>query len=96
MLNTPKSHLPKGYPLPNADEQKKFDPVFKRAFEIHETAHSFKDNQIVKIKGAWEEYGTRTGILSPVKGRTKLSKAHYCDCYEQAYQELKDTLGLTN
>ncbi len=81
MLSTPKSHLPKGYPLSLDAENKKFAPVFKRAFDIHETAHDFVADP-----------GPRKGILSPVKGRTKLSRSQYCDCYERAYQELKNIL----
>jgi hypothetical protein len=81
MLKTSKKHLPKGYPLANEEESKKFAPIFKRAFEIHRTAHSFNADP-----------GPREGVLSPIMGRTKLSKAHYCDCYELAYQELKGSL----
>jgi hypothetical protein len=93
MLSTPKRHLPKGYPLPSDSDHKKYAPIFKRAFEIHETAHDFDAVKPVKMKaGYWEVFGPRTGILSPLKGRSKLSKAHYCDCYERAYQELKNTL----
>jgi hypothetical protein len=82
-LVTPKSHLPKGYPLPSDEEHKRFSPVFTRAFEIHEEAHTFT---VVP--------GPHRGILSPVKGRTKISRAQYCDCYERAYRELKKNLNL--
>jgi hypothetical protein len=90
MLVTPKEHLPQGYPLPTDAEHKKFEPIFVRAFEIHAQAHDFSSNVDVKDKkGTWQEFAPRKDILSPVRGRTKLSKAHHCDCYERAYQELK-------
>jgi len=90
MLVTPKEHLPQGYPLPTDAEHNKFEPIFMRAFEIHATAHDFASNVFVKDKTKHpQEYAPRPGILSPIRGRTKLSKAHHCDCYERAYQELK-------
>lgn len=91
MMPTPKKHLPKGYPLASDEESKRYKDIFERAFKIHETAHDFS-SPLVKVKGAWVQYSPREGILSLVKGTTKLSKAHYCDCYERAYQELKHTL----
>ena len=93
MIPTLKKHLPKGYPLPPPEEGEKFQPIFERAFEIHKASHDFSANKTQRSKeGYCEEFGPREGILSPVKGRTKLSKAHYCDCYERAYQEMKDSL----
>jgi hypothetical protein len=80
MLSTPKKHLPIGYPLPSDEESRKFEPIFMLAFEIHKTAHDFKI--LSKL---------RPEVLSPVRGSTKLSKSHYCDCYERAYQELKSS-----
>lgn len=92
MLSTPKNHLPKNYPLPTAEEDKKFEPIFTRAFEIHKDAHPFGSYVLTNNN---QELGPRTGILSPVKGRTKISRARYCDCYERAYQELhKEILGV--
>jgi hypothetical protein len=91
MLKTPKKHLPKGYPLASTEESKRFEPIFERAFEIHKTAHDFDANVKKRDKfGNTNEFGPRDGILSPVLGRSKLSKAHYCDCYERAYQELHE------
>jgi hypothetical protein len=90
MLPTPKSHLPKGYPLPSDEESKKFEKVWERAFDIHASAHDFGSFLRKENKRGWiDVFGPREGILSPVKHRTKLSQAQYCDCYEQAYQEFK-------
>lgn len=84
MLTTPKKHLPPSYPLPTKSDHALYEPIFTRAFEIHKTAHDFSSPKI----------GPRDGIISPVKGRTNLSRARYCDCYERAYQELhKKVLG---
>lgn len=95
MMPTPKTHLPKGYPLASPEESKRFEKIFERAFDIHETAHDFDSylrTEMKGFRGMVTTLGPRRGILSPVRGRTKVSKAQYCDCYEQAYQELKSTL----
>lgn len=76
MLPTPKAHLPKGYPLPDADDGERHQPVFSLAFKIHEVACLNPTRHL--------------DIISPIRGRSKTSHASYCDCYEKAYRIMKD------
>lgn len=84
MLPTPTNHLPRYYPhgvswAPewSAAERKKYAPVWERAFQIHEGAHDFSENEF----SVW--------LLNPVEESPPMSKTPYCDCYERAYRELE-------
>lgn len=87
MLKTPRTHLPKGFPLPGNEESLKFQPIWKRAFEIHGKAHNFKAViSVIDSDGVTWHAGPREGLLS-----TDESDPTYCDCYERAYQEFEVT-----
>ena len=70
-LKTPREHLPQGWPLPDREESRKFEPIWDRAFKIHRAVHDF----------------TAESKLSRSTLSTSEEEENYCDCYERAYQE---------
>lgn len=83
MLPTPQEHLPRGYPLPTPEENKRYERIFARAFDIHARAHDFSAvNTWLDEHGITHHDGPRTGILS-----MDSDGPNYCDCYERAYRE---------
>ena len=85
MLDTPREHLPKNYPLPPDEESEKFAAIWDRAFEIHRKSHDFSEKHVVE--GNKRVYKFSRDSMLPVEG-SKGGWNAYCDCYERAYQEI--------
>ena len=91
MLPTPIEHLPRYYPdgitwAPewSRTEQRRYAPIWTRAFEIHRTAHDFE-----KIGKNPDRRSFSIHVINPIEGAVQKYATYYCDCYEQAYQEFK-------
>lgn len=81
MLETPKEVLGEGYPLPTDKARKETAPIWKLAFQIHETAH-IGDNRFYE------------GTILPVKSDEHPDGTPYCDCYMQAWLQLHDPVYI--
>lgn len=73
MLKTPKECLGPDYPLQTPEQSKVYQPIWRRAFEIHQTSHDWDNKD-------WN--GLSKSSIHPID-----TAVNYCDCYIRAWLE---------